>query len=89
MGLVRFVTPESGKAQGSKLLDAETGQLLHGVRRVVVTAEVGNIVTIEAEFLCAQTEVAGRLIPLFTNPNTGKVQEVVSVKFADGSEWNV
>lgn len=83
---VRFVT-NGTKSQGSTLTNSETGELLHGVRRIVATAQVDDIVTVEAEFVSAAVEAEGRLVAQFVDPASGEVKAVKRIEFVDGSKW--
>ena len=87
MRSVRVVS-NGGLSQGSKLVDTETGDELHGVRKIVATIEVDNFNIIEAEFVSGEIEVEGQFEPYFMDPTDGAMRQVKRIEWADGGHWD-
>lgn len=79
--------PDIGR--GTKIVDADTGAQIHGVRRAFVDIPVDDIVTVALELVSADCRAMGKGDFLMTHPDDGGPPKSVEfIRFADGTEWH-
>ena len=81
------ITNETGLAEGTKVVDAETGELIHGVTAVRIRIALDDVVRAEIDLLSAMVTV--KAVPTFmvADPDTGEMKAVRDIHFADGTKW--
>lgn len=75
----------SGDGKLPRVEDAETGEVIKGIARAQINIEP-NEVTAVLELSMVQTSMILDAKYMLHNPATGKLGEVFSVTFADGTE---
>jgi len=81
--MVKIVSSPSGPA-----CILPTGETLLGVVRIAWCAEVDDIARADVTIAAATVEVEGKLQLMVCHPATGRLKEVASIAFADGSTWS-
>lgn len=74
-----------GSQNGTKIVDAETGQRLHGITSLSFFQEAPNAPKVFVEAISWRASIQGDADVLMSDPRTGKHKKVRRIEFDDGT----
>jgi hypothetical protein len=78
-----------GTALGTSLFDEHGDSVKLVVRSISFRHDAGKTPDITLQVACVTLDIDGKAAVEIMNPKTGNWQLVQSIKFVDGTEWNV
>lgn len=78
----------TGETQDTKVVDAETGTPVLGIKEVRIRIATDNLVRAELDLQAVM--VAVNAVPTFmvADPDAGELKAVREIHFADGTKWD-
>lgn len=85
---VRVTSPEGGYATGTRVVDTRTGEEIKGIARIAIPEfAAGDLIKVDLTLCLAVLLVEGTPVFQVADPRDGKLKQISSVQFADGTEF--